>query len=76
MKNLFSSVTPSVVLSTRPTDIKEVQVSPIPAWIFWKSLLCSVFVLAVYDPETSTFNTTQWSDTSGTLALKQHSLWL
>ncbi|XP_015738554.1 C2 domain-containing protein 2 isoform X2 [Coturnix japonica] len=25
LKNLFSSVTPSVVLSTRPTDIKEVQ---------------------------------------------------
>uniref|UniRef100_A0A663EF79 C2 calcium dependent domain containing 2 n=1 Tax=Aquila chrysaetos chrysaetos TaxID=223781 RepID=A0A663EF79_AQUCH len=27
LKNLFSSVSPSVVLSTRPTDIKEVQVS-------------------------------------------------
>lgn len=27
LENLFISVSPSVVLSTKPTDIKEVQVS-------------------------------------------------
>lgn len=74
MKNLFSSASPSVVLSVRPADTKEVQVTLIPSKIFWEMSFCLVLLSYIHDSQMSKFKGSVTRNNWDT-RLEQHSPW-